>query len=143
MPAEPSGPFGEEIAALSQAKKTFLLVAGSAAQKYGDGIKNEQEVLMHLSNMVMEIFAIDTALHRAQKKGCTDIHAAIARTFLNDAISRLTFAATQTLAAVAEGDALRTQMAAVRRLLRWTPVNTVQSRQRIAEHLLDQNRYAL
>src|SRR5262249_26858387 len=55
MPGEPSGILGAELAALSQAKKALLFVAGSAIQKFADSIRDEQEVLMHISNMVMEV----------------------------------------------------------------------------------------
>ncbi|MBI4471069.1 MAG: acyl-CoA dehydrogenase family protein [Acidobacteria bacterium] len=143
LPSEPSGPFGPELAATAQAKKALLFVAGSAIQKYMDAIRDEQEVLMHISNMVMEVFAMDTALHRLLKKGSTEIHQDAARTFINDAMSRVEFSARQVLAAVAEGDMLRTQLSAIRRLLRWTPINTVRTRQQIADYLIEQGRYAL
>ena len=131
------------MAAVGQAKKALLFAAGSAVQKFADGIRDEQEVLMHLSNMVMDIYAMDTAVCRLTKKNSGDIHADAARTFINDAMSRVEFSARQALAAVAEGDTLRTQLAALRRLLRWVPINTIQTRQRIAEHLTDNGRYAL
>jgi len=143
VPSEASGPFGTELAAVSQAKKALLFTAGSAVQKFGDAIRDEQEVLMHISNMVMETYAMDTAVHRLMKNNLADPRADVARTFLNDAMSRIDFSARQVLAAVAEGDALRTQLAALRRLLRWTPTNTVRARQKIADFLIESNRYAL
>ena len=143
VPGEASGPFGTELAAVSQAKKALLFTAGSAVQKFGDAIRDEQEVLMHISNMVMETYAMDTAVHRLMKNNLADPRADVARTFLNDAMSRIDFSARQVLAAVAEGDALRTQLAALRRLLRWTPTNTVRARQKIADFLIESNRYAL
>ena len=143
MPAEPSGPLGAEIAAVAQAKKALLFTAGSAIQKFGDAIRDEQEVLMHTSNMVMEVFAMDTAIHRLMKKNSSGSHADVTRVFVNDAMNRVEFSARQVLAAVAEGDALRTQLAALRRLLRWMPINTVKARQRIAEFLTDNGRYGL
>jgi alkylation response protein AidB-like acyl-CoA dehydrogenase len=139
MPSEPSGPLGAELAALAQAKKALLFSAGSAIQKFGDTIRDEQEVLMRISDIVMEVFAIDTAVHRLIKQTSSStraVHEDMARTFINDAMSRVEFSARQVLAAVAEGDALRTQLAALRRLLRWVPINTVKSRQRIAEYVL-------
>jgi alkylation response protein AidB-like acyl-CoA dehydrogenase len=129
--------------AVEQAKKALLFSAGAAIQKFGDTIKDEQEVLMHISNIVMDIFAMDTAIHRLTKKNAAGPHADVAQTFINDAMARIEFSARQTLAAVSEGDTLRTQLAALRRLLRWTPINTVKARQRIAEFLIDSNRYAL
>ena len=143
MPGEPAGPLGAELAAVAQAKKALLFVAGAAIQKFGDTIRDEQEVLMHISNMVMEVFAMDTAILRLMKKSSAEPQADVARTFINDAMSRVEFAGRQVLPAVAEGDALRTQLAALRRLLRWSPVNTVKARQRIADFLADSNRYAL
>ena len=124
-------------------KKALLFTAGSAIQKFGDTIREEQEVLMHISNIVMEIFAMDTAIHRLMKKSSTDLHADVTRTFINDAVGRVEFSAKQILAAVADGDTLRTQIAALRRVLRWTPVNTVKARQRVADFLVESGRYAL
>ena len=146
-PSEPSGVFGMEIAAAAQAKKAALFAAGAAIQKYMDGIRDEQEVLMHISNMVMDAFGIDTAVCRLQKRNpdatASGIHKEAARTFINDAMARLEFSGRQVLAAVSEGDTLRAQIGALRRLLRWSPTNTVRSRQQIAEYLIENGRYAL
>lgn len=143
MPAEPSGPLSFELAAVAQAKKALLFTAGSAIQKFGESIREEQEVLMHISNMVMEVFAMDTAILRLIKKNAAEPQADVARTFINDAMIRVEIAGRQVLPAIAEGDALRTQLGALRRLLRWSPINTVKTRQRIADFLVDSNRYAL
>jgi alkylation response protein AidB-like acyl-CoA dehydrogenase len=143
MPSDASGPMAAEFSAVAQAKKALLFTAGSAIQKFGETIRDEQEVLMHLSDMVMEIFAMDTAMHRLVKKNSADPHLDVTRTFINDAMVRIDFSARQVLAAIAEGDMLRTQLAGLRRLLRWTPINTIKARQRIADFLTDSNRYAL
>jgi alkylation response protein AidB-like acyl-CoA dehydrogenase len=143
MPSDASGPLAAEFSAVSQAKKALLFTAGAAIQKFGETIRDEQEVLMHLSDMVMEVFAMDTAMHRLVKKNSADPHLDVTRTFINDAMIRIDFSARQVLAAIAEGDMLRTQLAALRRLLRWTPFNTIKARQRIADFLTDSNRYAL
>jgi hypothetical protein len=73
----------------------------------------------------------------------SDLQKEVAQVFINDALSRVEFSAKQVLAAVSEGDALRTQLAALRRLVRWTPVNTVKARQRIADYVIDAGKYAL
>ena len=141
IPTESSGIFGAESAAVVQAKKALLFTAGSAIQKFGEAIRDQQEVLMYISNMVMEVFAMDTALQRLMKNPDAEPQAHIVRVFINDAISRVEFAARQVLAATAEGDALRTQLAAIRRLFRWTPLNTIKARQRIADFVIDHGRY--
>ena len=143
MPSDASGPLAAEFSAVAQAKKALLFTAGSAIQKFRETIRDEQEVLMHLSDMVMEIYAMDTAMHRLVKKNSADPHLDVTRTFINDAMVRIDFSARQILAAIAEGDMLRTQLAGLRRLLRWTPLNTIKARQRVAEFLTDSNRYAL
>jgi butyryl-CoA dehydrogenase len=140
---EPGGPLGPELAALAQANKALLFTAGAAVQKFGDAMKDQQEVLMHLSNMVTEVYGMDTAVQRVIKNGLGDPHIDVVRTFINDAMSRVDFSARQVLAAAADGDTLRTQLGALRRLLRWLPVNTIRARQRIAEFLVDSNSYAL
>jgi alkylation response protein AidB-like acyl-CoA dehydrogenase len=143
IPVETSGPLGAELTAIAQAKKALLFTAGSAVQKFGDGMRDQQEVLMHLSNMVAEVYAVETATERVIKNNLLDPHTDVVRTFINDAMNRIDFSARQVLAAVADGDTLRTQLAALRRLIRWIPINTVRSRQRIAEFLIDSNGYAL
>src|SRR5215475_5221515 len=72
MPSESSGPLGAETAAVAQARKTLLFTAASAIQRFAEAIRDEQEVLMHISNMVMEVYAMDTAIHRLAKKGAGD-----------------------------------------------------------------------
>ena len=143
QPMESGGPFAAELAALAQSKKALLFVAGSAIQKFADATRDQQEVLMHISDIVMGIYAMDTAVQRLTKQSSRDVSRDIADTFINDAMSRVEFSSRQILAAVAEGDALRMQLGGLRRLLRWVPINTVRTRQRIAEHLTDNGRYAI
>jgi alkylation response protein AidB-like acyl-CoA dehydrogenase len=143
VPGEPAGAMGAELAALAQAKKTLLFASGAAIRKFATSIRDQQELLMHISDMVMEVFAVETAIHRVMKRNASGLHSDAVRTYINDAMSRIEFSARQILAAVAEGDSLRAQLGALRRLLRWTPVNTVKARQRIADFLVENERYAL
>ncbi|MBI4472726.1 MAG: acyl-CoA dehydrogenase family protein [Acidobacteria bacterium] len=134
LPAAPAVAFGPEAAAVSQAKKAFLFSVGSAIQQFGGTLRDEQEVLMHLSNIAMEVYGMDTAVSRLAKTD-SEIYRDIARTFINDAMVRVEIAARQVLAAVADGDVLGARIAALHKLMRWEPINTVRTRQRIAEHL--------
>ena len=131
MPNESSGP--------AQAKRLCCSRPVQHCQSMVK-IRDEQEVLMHLNNIVMEAFAVDTAVTRLAKKASTDIHRGCRHSSMT---RRIEFSARQVLAAIAEGDNLRMQLAALRRLLRWTPINTVRSRQNIADFLTDSNRYGL
>ena len=139
---EPTGSFAQERSGVKQARKALLLVAGSAIQRFRDAIRDEQEVLMHISNIVMDVYAMDTAVCRLMKS-TGEVHADVVSTFINDAIARIEFSGRQVLAATGDGDTLRIQLSALRRLLRWTPIDTVGGRRRIAEYLIDHGTYAL
>ena len=66
-----------------------------------------------------------------------------ASTFVNDAAARVEVSARSAVAAMAEGDTLRTHLAALRRLLKVTPVNTVARRRRLADRAVQQAGYTL
>jgi len=138
-----SSPAAPVEAALQGLKKTFLYTARLAVERFGDAIKNQQETLMHLSDIVMDIYAIDTATRRSAKKGSSGVHALAVEVLTNDAVHRAWFSASQALAAFSEGAVLVDHLTHVQRLLSWTPINTVLARQRIADHIIDQGRYSL
>ncbi len=141
-----SGPFAEEERSLAQAKKIFLLAAGSAVQKFREQLAEQQEIVASLSNIVMDVYAMESSLHRAQKSSAVRGQAATtlieaSRVFLYDALDRIEKQARTALAAVAEGDALVTQLAVLRRFAKHSPLDTVAIRRRIAGAVLAQNRY--
>jgi len=142
-----SGAWAEEERAVVGAKKTFLLAAGAAVQKYREQLAEQQEVVGALSNIVMEVYAMESSLRRAQKAAVLrgDAAAAVmadaARAFLYDASDRVEKEARTALAAVAEGDMLRTQLAVLRRFSKREPLDTIASRRRIAAAVQAGNRY--
>ena len=142
-PAASEGNHGLERAAAEQARTASLFIAGSIMKKHGADIRDQQEVLTHLSNMVMETYAIDTALCRLSKKGNQGFYPDIVRTFITDATMRLESAGRQALASVSHGGDLTDRLAALRRVLAWVPTDTVAARRRIAEALIDGDRYCL
>src|SRR5206468_7049410 len=108
-------------------KKVALMVLGTAMQTYGQKLTDEQEVLCAAADILIDIYAAESAVLRASEAvgaGRSDaaLHEAAARTFVNDATQRIQAAATNALAAMAEGDTLRTLLAALRRVLKAAPV---------------------
>jgi phosphoglucomutase len=77
----------------------------------------------------------------AQGEASTAHYVEMTRVFCNDAIERIEADAKNTLAAMAEGDELRTLLAALRRFTKMTPMNTVAARQKIAKAMIEANRY--
>ena len=132
----------------ANAKKVALMTLGTAAQKYMMKLGDQQEVLMGIADIIIDTYAMECAILRAQKMVAAQGEAAaeryidMTRVFCNDAVERVEARAKNTLAAMAEGDELRTLLAALRRFTKLTPMNTVVARQRIADVMIDANRYA-
>ena len=143
------GVFAEERVSLGNAKKIVIAVLGSAAQKYRDKVQEEQEVLAAASDIIMDVFGIESAILRTEKligrrgeESCS-LQIDATRTFTNDAMLRIDANAKKALAAMTEGDELRTMLAVLRRLTKFTPVNTVAARRRIADAIREAGRYCL
>src|SRR6058998_1858326 len=138
IPASDEGLLADERRAVDAFKKTALMVFGVAIETYGQKLTGEQEVLMHLADIAIDVYSAESAPLRAQS--ASEVHATrvplhvdAARVFVNDAAMRIEATARQALAAMAEGDTLRTMLAAFRRLLKVTPTNTVAPRRRLAD----------
>jgi butyryl-CoA dehydrogenase len=141
-----TGAFAEEERVLAQAKKIFLLAAGTAVQKFRDQLAEQQEIVAALANIVMDVYAMESSLRRAQKASAARGAAAgsladAAQAFISDAMDRIEKEARTALAAVAEGDALTTQLAVLRRFAKHAPIDTIAIRRRVAEAVLAQDRY--
>jgi alkylation response protein AidB-like acyl-CoA dehydrogenase len=146
---ETVGPLAAERAAVANGKKLALLVAGAAVQRFGDAILEQQEILAAVSDMIMDLFVAESAILRAQKRAAEgkgdavagDLQSAMASVFVNDAVGRLEAATRQVTAALAAGDELRSQLAVLRRFTRWTPLDTITLRRRIAAAALEREGY--
>jgi butyryl-CoA dehydrogenase len=143
------GPLAEERKLVAQAKKLGLFIAGSATQKYMMAIQDQQEVMGAIADMTIEIYAMESAVLRAQKmveqKGepAAALAIAMARVYLTQALEKIEAAARKVIADVAEGDMLRTQLAIVRRLSKHEPFNTIALRQQIAKKTMEAGKYSL
>lgn len=142
------GLLADEMTLASNAKKIGLLVAGAAFQKYMDKLEHEQEVVWHISDIAMESYAIESVLLRVRKmhaKNSKDVslYVDIARAFIYDAIERVESHAKAALVIIAEGDMLRTYLMAVRRLLKYTPINSAYVRRSVTDKLAEANKYDL
>jgi alkylation response protein AidB-like acyl-CoA dehydrogenase len=149
MAEEAEGPLAEERRLVAQAKKLGLFVAGSATQKYMQAIEDQQEVLGAIADMVIETYAMESAVLRAQKiiersgEVAAAMPVAMTRVYLAQAMEKIEAAARKVIAAVADGDMLRTQLAILRRLAKYEPFNTIELRQQIAQKVIDRGKYAL
>ncbi len=132
---------------VEMAKKIALLVAGAAVQKYMMKLPEEQEILSSISDIVIEVFAMESSLLRAMKTmekfgdEKSQIQKAMVQVYVNDALERIEGFAKRAFAAIAEGDILRTQLSALKKLTRFTPLNTIALRRGIADAVIKMGKY--
>ncbi len=131
-----------EMRLVRNAKKIALFTLGVAHQKHGADLEKYQEVVMSLSDLFMETFAMESTLLRCQNIAVAGNSAAndISQVFLRDAISRMHIASQNVLSACSSGD-LESHMARLRSLVDYRPVNAIQLRRNVAERLLGSERY--
>jgi alkylation response protein AidB-like acyl-CoA dehydrogenase len=136
-----------EMKLAQNAKKVALMALGTAAQKYMVALADQQEILIGIADIIIDTYAMESAILRAQKLAAAKGEEAaaryvdITRVFCNDAVERIEANAKNMLAAMSEGDELRTLLAALRRFTKWTPMNTIVARQRIADTMIQANKY--
>jgi hypothetical protein len=132
----------EETKAVAAFKKVALMVLGTAMQTYGQKLSDEQEVLSFTADILIDTYAAESAVLRASEarrlkpapaERLLELHHDAARAFVSDAAQRIEMAAKSALAAMSDGDTLRTLLAALRRVLKVTPVNTVALRRKLAD----------
>jgi alkylation response protein AidB-like acyl-CoA dehydrogenase len=138
------GPFAKEIKLVGNAKKIALLLMGVAYQRFLMDLEKQQEILAGITDVVMDVFAAESALLRtqrlvAQAKGAQAMD--MCAVLLGDAMAHIEVTARTVLAACAEGDNLRANLAMLRRFAKYEPVNAIELRRRIAGRLIDAEHY--
>src|ERR1700681_2981803 len=143
----PEGVLAEESRVLANAKKMFLQAAGGAVQKFREKLADEQELIAALSDVVMEVYAMESCLLRTQKAAARQGESSVktmidaARVFVAEAAERVEHEAKRAIAAVHEGDMLTTQMAVLKRFGKRGAVDTIALRRKVAAAVQAQDRY--
>ena len=149
---KPEGKYGYEQKAVKDFKKMILMVAGSAVKMQMDGelnLKDEQEILMNISDMMVECFNAESLLLRVQKintrenQNPQEVYDAMLKTYIHDATSRIVKSATDALVSFAEGDLLGVMLKGLKRYSKYPPQNIKELRRVIAKRLIDENSYCL
>jgi hypothetical protein len=136
----------ENTKLVENAKKVTLLALGIAFQKYMTALEDQQEILASITDVAMNTFAMESVLLRTQKLaklGKGEIAGEMCNVFLREAMETVESAARNVLAASSEGDALRTNLAVLKRFTKFEPVNAVEARRKIAARLLAADRYVV
>ena len=139
-------PLAREAEILVATKKIALFASGVASQRFMTALQDQQEVMADLADIIVQVFALESALLRARKMAspaATEISAAMTGLLADEAMAVSEQAARRVLAACGEGDLLRTQLAILRRLARFTPADAVGLSRLVAKECIQRERYPL
>ena len=141
------GIFVSEKKVLRNLKKAVLMVAGSAAKKMMQSLKDEQEILMNIADMLIELYACESVLLATEKlariKGEDAVGAQIdmARVYFSDSTERINLHGKHALAAFTEGDEQKMMMMGLKRFTKFDVINTKELRRNVANKLIEANEY--
>ncbi len=146
---DPSVPFASEKATLANLKKAFLVVSGAAVQKFQDKIKDEQEVLIALADAAIQIFAIESAVLRAEK--CAPrlsperraLTAAAVKVFTFSAVEKVASAARRAVFFVADGDMATMMLGGVRRFTKYDASGLLEAKKLLGAAAVAADKYPL
>lgn len=143
----PDTPLALQEHMVKMSKKLALMVAGVAAQKFGAKLDREQEVLAKIADIVIEIFAMESGLLRTLKiidtqgEDKAKYQIAAVKVYVDEMVPKIENWAKQVIAYVEEGDMLRTQLAGVKKLARYQPIDAVSLNRKIADRVIDLESY--
>jgi butyryl-CoA dehydrogenase len=141
-----AGPLAHEATVLAAVKKMTLFAAGVASQRFMTGLEEQQEIMADLADMISQVFALESALVRAQKiahagRSSAEVAAAMTGLLADESMALTERAARRVLAACGKGDALETQLAILRRLARVVPADLVALSRTVARQCIELERY--
>jgi alkylation response protein AidB-like acyl-CoA dehydrogenase len=145
--ADEEGLFSAEKKALKNAKKAFLMVAGAAVQKFMKDLEKQQEIIMCAADMLLEIYAAESAILRTEKtvgvkgEAAAALQIDLAKVYLSDALERINAHGKHAICAFNEGDVLRVMLMGLKRYTKYEAFDTIGARRRIAAKLIEENRY--
>jgi len=140
--------FAEEKVIVANLKKVFLMVAGSAVQKYGPDLDSHQQLLMAAADILIEIYMAESTILRTEKLAKNQGEAkvqeqiAMARLYLYKAVDIVNLRGKEGIASFSEGDEQRMMLMGLKRFTKYTNLpNVVALREKIAEKLVAENSY--
>jgi alkylation response protein AidB-like acyl-CoA dehydrogenase len=145
--AQPANVAGDaELSLVHNAKKIALLTLGLAHEKYGAKLEQQQEIIMNMSDIIMEVFAMESSLLRSRKLTAAGGGANAAdacAVYLRDAMNKIELASRTVLSACAQSDDLKRNLSRLRAYATHDPVNSIELRRKIAGRLLASERYTV
>ena len=144
---KPEGLLASELEAIRSAKKAILMIAGSAVQKFMQKLADEQEIIMNVTDMLIEVYTSESAILRTLKlssmKSESEVlpYVEMTQVYVSDSLEKINLYGKHAIAAYAEGDELKMLMLGLKRYTKFDPVNTTNLRRDIANRLIEANKY--
>ena len=142
-----SAPLAEEKDVLKKLKKAALMVAGKAAETFGPKLTDEQEILMHIADMMIEIYVLESSLLRTEKliglhgEEASELYVSMTKLYMHEAIQKIKNHGDEAVACFTEGDELKVMMMGMKRFTKFNPVNTKELRRSIAAKMVAENKF--
>ncbi len=139
--------FHEEKKVLANLKKVVLMTAGSAVQKLMQNLSHEQEILMHLADMLIQIYVAESSILRTEKLILShgdqqfELQQDLSRVFLHQAVQQVQLSGKEAIYAFATGDEQRMMLLGLKRFTKIAPYNLKEARRRIADAMIEKNDY--
>ena len=140
--------FSEEKEMLKKLKKVFLMVAGSAVQKFGPQLEEHQQLLLAAADILIEVYMAESTILRTEKNAkrfgeeSQKEQIAMAQLYLYNAVDKITQKAKEGIISFAEGDEQRMMLMGLKRFTKYQNMpNVVELRNIIAEKLTSENKY--
>ncbi|ARK10191.1 acyl-CoA dehydrogenase family protein [Fibrella sp. ES10-3-2-2] len=139
--------FAAEKKVLKNLKKSVLMIAGAAVQKFMGKLSHEQEILMNLADMAIEVYVAESVLLRVEKsigvkgEAALALQKDIAITYLHEAVEKISAAGRSAITSFAEGDELRVMLMGLKRFTKIEPINLKEARRRVADAMIAENKY--
>ncbi len=140
-------PFSAEKKTIANMKKAALMVAGAAVQKYMMKLATEQEIIMNISDMLIEIYTSESVMLRVEKLAAVrsnddqSVYHDIMKTYITDSVNRLHLAGKTAIDSMSEGDENRMMQMGLKRFSKQAAFNTRDARRRIAKALIEADKY--
>jgi len=142
-----SAPLAEEKDVLKKLKKSALMVAGKAAETFGPKLTDEQEILMHIADMMIEIYVLESSLLRTEKlislhgEEASELYVNMTKLYMHEAIQKIKNHGDEAVACFTEGDELKVMIMGMKRFTKFNPVNTKELRRSIAAKMIAENKF--
>ncbi len=143
----PTGILAKELQAIKNAKKAILMIAGFAVQKYMQKLGDEQEIIMNITDMLIQVYTSESSILRTQKlaslKGEDYVlpYVEMTQVYVSDAMDKINYYGKQAIVAAAEGDDLKLLLLGLKRFTKLDPINTTVLRRNTANRLIEANKY--